>query len=133
MKEDTALRERLRTLFREQGIAIASVLTAIGMMIGVIVEAVIPSGTTSGSTSPKPSSQGDVNDLIKNQLHNLCKLLADLAGKAAAVLPGVIESIASWLLSATGKVVNWFGNNLWAFVFGLAGLLYVADKEWITK
>ena len=65
LKEDTALRERLRTLFREQGVTIVSVLTAIGMMIGVIVEAVIPSGTTSCSTSPKPSSQGDVNNSIK--------------------------------------------------------------------
>ena len=39
----------------------------------------------------------------------------------------------SWLLSAMGKVVNWFGNNLWTFVVGVAGLLYVSAKEWITK
>ena len=39
----------------------------------------------------------------------------------------------SWLLSATGKVVNWFGNKLWAFVVGVAGLLYVSAKERITK
>ena len=32
-----------------------------------------------------------------------------------------------------GKVVNWFGNNLWAIVVAVAGLLYVAAKEWITK
>ena len=32
----------------------------------------------------------------------------------------------SWLLSATDKVVNWFGNNLWAFVVDVADLLYVA-------
>ena len=42
LKEDSTLGERLRTLFKEQGIAIVSVLTAIGMIIGVIVEAVIP-------------------------------------------------------------------------------------------
>ena len=35
----------------------------------------------------------------------------------------------SWLLSATGKFVNWFGNNLWAFVVAVAGFLYVAAKE----
>ena len=57
LKEDTTLREMLKALFREQGITIFSVLTAIGMMIGVIVEAVISSGATSGSTPPKPSSQ----------------------------------------------------------------------------
>ena len=55
------------------------------------------------------------------------------SGKAAAALPGVIGSIVSWLLSATGKVVNWFGNSLWALVVAIAGLLYVTAKEWITK
>ena len=112
----------------EQGITIVSVLTAIGMIIDVIVDVVNPSGTTSSSTPPKPSSQGDVKDWIKNQLHNLGKLLVDLAGKAAAAIPDVIESIVSWLLSAMGKVVNWFGNNLCFFVAGVAGLLYVAAK-----
>ena len=133
LKEDTTLGERLRTLFREQGITIVSVLTAIGMIIGVIVEAVIP--TSGGAvTPPKPtSSQGGVKEWVKKQLHNLGRLLANLAGKAAAALPGVIGSIVSWLLSATGKIVNWFGNNLWALVVAVAGLLYVAAKEWITK
>ena len=103
------------------------------MIIGVIVEAVI---RTSGGavTLPKPpSSQGGVKEWVKNQLHNLGRLLANLAGKAAAALPGVIGSIVSWLLSATGKVENWFGNNVWALVVAVAGLLYVAAKEWITK
>ena len=133
LKEDTTLGERLRTLFREQGITIVSVLTAIGMIIGVIVEAVIP--TSGGAVTPPkpPSSQGGVKEWVKKQLHNLGRLLANLAGKAAAALPGVIGSIVSWLLSATGKVVNWFGNNLWALVVAVAGLLYVAAKEWITK
>ena len=51
----------------------------------------------------------------------------------------LIESVSedfpsySWLLSATGKVVNWFGNNLWALVVLVAGLLYAAAKEWINK
>ena len=131
LKEDTTLGERLRTLFREQGITIVSVLTAIGMIIGVIVEAVIPSG--GGTTPPKPSPKSGVKDWVKKQLQNLGKLLASLAGKAAAALPGIIGSIVSWLLSATGKVVNWFGNNLWALVVAVAGLLYVAAKEWIAK
>ena len=105
LKEDSTLGVRLRTLFKEQGITIVSVLTAIGMIIGVIVEAVIP--TSGGSATPsKPPSQDGAKEWVKKQLHNLAKLLANLAGKAAAALPGVIWSIVSWLLSATGKVVN---------------------------
>ena len=131
LKEDSSLGERLKTLFKEQGITIVSILTAIGMTIGVIVEAIIPGAAT---PSPKPPpSQNGVKEWVKKQLHNLAKLLANLAGKAAAALPGIIGSIVSWLLSATGKVVNWFGNNLWAVVVLVAGLLYAAAKEYISK
>ena len=136
LKEDTILRDRLKTLFKEQGITIVSILTAIGLIIGIylsdINEAVIPI-TGGGTTPPKPLSKERVNDWVKKQLHNLARLLANLAGKAAAALPGVIESIVSWLLSWTGKVVNWFGNNLWALVVLVAGLLYTAAKKWINK
>ena len=40
--KDTSLGEEFRTLFREQGITIASILTAIEMAIGVLVEALLP-------------------------------------------------------------------------------------------
>ena len=102
------------------------------MIIGAIVEAVKPT-TGGGTTPPKPPSKEGVKDWVKKQLHNLARLLANLAGKAAAALPGVIRSIVSWLLSATGKVVNWFGNNQWALVVLVAGLLYAAAKEWIKN
>ena len=42
LDKDTSLAEKIRTLFREQGITIASILTAIGMAISVLVEALIP-------------------------------------------------------------------------------------------
>ncbi|CAG2222572.1 unnamed protein product [Mytilus edulis] len=102
LNEDKTLGERIRTLFREQGITIVSVLTAFGMIIGVIVEA-FTGGTTSPSPSPSPSK-----------------------GKLAAALPGIIGSIVSWLLSATKDVVNWFANNLWALLILVVGLLFTA-------
>ena len=44
LDKDTSLGEKIRTLFREQGITIASILMAIGMAIGVLVEAFLPGG-----------------------------------------------------------------------------------------
>ena len=42
LESNTSLAEQIQTLFREQGITIASILTAIGMAIGVLVEALLP-------------------------------------------------------------------------------------------
>ena len=44
LDKDTSLAEKIRTLFREQGITIASILMAIGMAISVLVEALLPGG-----------------------------------------------------------------------------------------
>ena len=44
LDKDTSLGKKIRTLFREQGITIASILTAIGMAIRVLVEALLPGG-----------------------------------------------------------------------------------------
>ena len=55
-KETGTLGERIKALFKEQGITIVSILTAVGMAIGVLIEALlggpsVPTTTTSGSTS----------------------------------------------------------------------------------
>ena len=120
LKEDSTLGERLRTLFKEQGITIVSVLTAIGMIIGVIVEAVIP--TSGGAATPsKPPSQDGAKEWVKKQLHNLAKLLANLAGKAAAALPGIIGSIVSWLLSQRVRLLIGLGTICGLLLFLLRG------------
>ena len=51
LHEDTTLAERIRTLFREQGITIASILTAIDMAISTLVLAL-----TGGSTPTPPQA-----------------------------------------------------------------------------
>ena len=65
LKEDSTLSERLRTLFKEEGITIVSVLTTIGMIIGVIVEAVI---LTSGeaATPSKPNHRVEPKNGLRN-------------------------------------------------------------------
>ena len=51
LDKDTSLAERIRTLFREQGIMIAFILTAIGMAIGVLAEALLPGDGGASATS----------------------------------------------------------------------------------
>ena len=125
LNEDTTLVERIKTLFREQGITIASVLTAIGMSISTIVLA-LTGGAASPTSSPPPS---DVREWVKKQLKHLSDLLKKLGMKAIDALPGIIGSIVSWLLSTLGKVVGYMGEHLWTVVLLGIGLFLSEIKK----
>ena len=47
--------ERIRILFKEQGITIVSILTAVGMAIGVLIESLLGRPTVSTTTSDNTS------------------------------------------------------------------------------
>ena len=69
LDKDTSLGEKIRTLFREQEITIASILTAIGMAIRVLVEALLLGGgaaMASGGESPPTDEKGLKNGLGQN-------------------------------------------------------------------
>ena len=126
-KETGTLGERIRTLFKEQGITIVSILTAIGMTIGVLIEALLggPSASTPTPQSTTTSDKkGGASEWIKNKLKALSSLLGKLAAKAGATLPGIIGSIISWILNRAKEVVGWLSNNLWALITGVGVLIY---------
>ena len=58
-KETGTLGESIRTLFKEQGITIISILTALGMTLGVLIEALLggPSASTPTSQSATTSDK----------------------------------------------------------------------------
>ena len=101
-KETGTLGERIRTLFKEQGITIISILTALGMTLGVLIEALLggPSAYTPTLQSTTTShKKGGAREWIKNKLKALLQLLGKLADKALVSLPGIIGSIISWILN----------------------------------
>ena len=126
LDKDTSLAEKIRTLFREQGITIASILMAIGMAIGVLVEALLPGGgaAASGGGEPPPKDEKGLKEWIRNKLKALASLLGRLLIKAAEALPGIIGGIISWILNRAKDVVGWVSQNLWALVVGIGGLIY---------
>ena len=114
-KETGTLGERIRTLFKEQGITIVSILTAIGMAIGVLIEALLGGPSTSTPTSDGTSGgdkKGGAREWIKSKLKALSQLLGKLADKSLASLPGIIGSIFSWILNRAKEVVGWLSQNL---------------------
>ena len=126
-KETGTLADRIKTLFKEQGIMIVSILTAVGMAIGVLIEALLgsPSASTPTSQSTTTSDKkGGAREWIKNKLKALSQLLGKLADKALASLPGIIGSIISWILNRAKEVVGWLSQNLWALITGIGVLIY---------
>ena len=111
LDKDTSLAEKIRTLFREQGITIASILTAIGIAIGVLVEALLPGGGGGGaavsSGEPPPKDEKGLKEWIRNKLKALASLLE--------ALPCIIGGIISWILIRAKDVVGWVSQNygLW--------------------
>ena len=126
-KETGTLGERIRTLFKEQGITIVSILTALGLALGVLIEALLggPSASTPTSQSTTTSDKkGGVREWIKNKLKALSQLLGRLADEALASLPGIIGGILSWILNTTKEVIGWLSQNLWALITGVGVLIY---------
>ena len=126
-KETGTLGERIRTLFKEQGITIVSILTAIGMALGFLIEALLGGSSESTPTSQSTTTsdkKGGAREWIKNKLKALSSLLGKLAAKAGAALPGIIGSIISWILNRAKEVVAWLSNNLWALITGVGVLIY---------
>ena len=124
LDKDTSLGEKIRTLFREQGITIASIRTAIGMAIGVLAEELLPSGGGGTESPPPPKDEKGLKEWIRNKLKALASLLGRLGIKAAEALPGIIGGIVSWILNRAKDVVGWVLQNLWALIVGIGGLIY---------
>ena len=125
LDKDTSLGEKIRTLFREQGITIASILTAIGMAIGVLVEALLPGGDAAASGGPPPKDEKGLKEWVRSKLEALASLPGKLGIKTAEALPGIIiGGIISWILNRAKDVVGCVSQNLWALVVGIGGLIY---------
>ena len=129
LDKDTSLAEKIRTLFREQGITIASILMTIGIDIRVLVEALLPGGGGGAATSeggePPPKDEAGLKEWIRNKLKALASLLGRLGIKAAEALPGIIGGIISWILNRAKDVVGWvsmgFGCRYWRIDIYLYG------------
>ena len=126
-KEMGTLGERIRILFKEKGITIVSILTAVGITVGVLIEALLGGPSASAPKSGGTSSgdkEGGAREWIKIKLKALSQLLGKLADKALASLPGIISSIISWILNRAKEVFGWLSQNLWALITGVGVLIY---------
>ena len=65
--------------FREQGITIASILTASGMAISTLVLALIGGGGSAPAPAPNPPVKSGLKECVKKHLQALGRALAKLS------------------------------------------------------
>ena len=77
LDKDTSLAEKIRTLLREQGITIASILVAIRMAFRILVEALLPGGEGAAASGgePPPKDEKGLKEWIRSKLKALASLL----------------------------------------------------------
>ena len=121
LDKDISLAERIRILFKEQGLTIASILTAQSMTISTIVLAIDGGfgGGSGGAVSPPSKDKGT----LKKWLDRLADALKRLTGIAAAALPAIIGSIVVAILSFLGKAVRLVAKQTWTLIAFVAGLV----------
>ncbi len=109
--ETRSLGERLRELFRRDGLTIGALITAVGMTISTIVLAVLPHNNP--ASTPSGNTYVDkVKTAVKKSLVKLATFLLDMAKKALTALPGIIGSLVSFLLKTAGELVLFLSEHL---------------------
>lgn len=137
LNEDTTFAERIKTLFKEQGITLFSILTAIGMTVSTIILAItkatgLSTGGGGGGDGGGGGGGGGPSKtpvrFVKKALQHVAKLIKNLGEKLAAALPGIIGSVCSWVFSTASKVVSWSADHLWSlFLVVLFSLLKIVQ------
>jgi len=133
--KDRTLKERLKILWREQGLTLVSVLTAIGMTVSTLILALLlaePQAMTGGAGSGGSGGKSPhkVRDWVKKSLTSLARLFGKLAKWALAALPGAIGSIISALFSLLKSVVTFAAEHAYAALgFVVALLSYLIFRK----
>ena len=87
-KETGTLGERIRTLFKEQGITIVSILTALGMTLGVLIEALLGGPKTSTPTSQSTTTsdkKGGAREWIKKQIESSITIIRYISRQSIGI------------------------------------------------
>ena len=121
-EDDLSLQEKVKLVFREHGLTITAVLTAVGLLISTIVISLTGSGSAGGSSTPS-KNPNTVKEWVKNKLKALARVLGRLAAKAAAAIPGIIGSIIAGILNFLKKAVVAASQHVWLFLTSIATLI----------
>ena len=113
VEEKLPLKDRIKQIIKRHGLTITGIALAVGTIIGVIIN-----NLSSGLAS--------VAKGVGNGLKSLGK-------KLAAILPGMVGAIASFLFKTAGEVVSFLGKHAWALIIGVVVLMVSQLKKRVNK
>ena len=113
LDKNTSLAERIRTLFREQGITIFSILASLSMTISTIV---LPITGVFGGGGEAWSSPSKDKGVLNKWLNRLADALKRLAGKAVKAFPTIVGSTVGAILSFLNKAVGFVAEHTWTLI-----------------
>ena len=90
------LRERVREMFKENSVTVTAILLAAGVTIGAVVGAL----TNALKASAKAMGNGP----------------RDIGSKVSSILPGLIDSIVSFLFKTVGQVISFLVEHTWLLI-----------------
>ena len=136
------LKDRVKLLFKVEGLTLAAIVTAVIMTFTTIGLAIsnsmkgAPSPTPGPGPGPGPSPDPSIADRVREGLKQLARWLAELAKKSAAALPGIIGAIVSFLIKTIGAAVGFLAEHVIILLIAVvSSIVYglVNGVKWAKK
>ena len=106
-EEAMPLREKIKEIFKKQGVTVTAIFLAAGVTIGAVL--------------------GTMARAFEKLGKDLANGLKTLEAKAASALPGLIGAIASFIFKAAGSVIEFLAEHTWLLI--LAVVAFVFEKQ----
>ena len=121
---EMSLKDRVKLLFKLEGVTIAAILAAI-VMVFTTIGVSLTKGGGGGSSPPNTPNTPSIPDRVKEGLQKLAKYLWEIAKKSASALPGIIGGIVSFIFKQLGNVVSVLSEHVLIFIgAAVSGIVY---------
>ena len=109
-EEAMPLRERVKEIFKKNGVTVTAILIAAGVVIGAVMRTLTKGLKATG----KAMANG----------------LKEIAAKLASMLPGLIGQIASFLFKTAANAVGFLAEHTWLIILAVVAFLF---EKYIKK
>ena len=105
-KELCPFAERVKEVFKENGVTLTAILLAAGVTIGTVV--------------------GVLTSALKDTGKTMGNSLKDIGSKVGSIFPGLIGLIVSFLFKTAGQAIGFFAEHTWVLIF--AAVVFIFEK-----